>query len=61
MILYCFHEVLPVEAKHIAHDILREDALVLEVVDGVERADLLVAMDDVARGRFRDQAAVFRK
>ena len=37
-------EVLPVEAKHIAHDILREDALVLEVVDGVERADLLVAL-----------------
>lgn len=37
-------EVLPVEAEHIAHDILREDALILEIMDGVERADLLVAL-----------------
>ena len=45
----------------------RPDDVVGDVLHGAVfvfiyvRADLLVAMDDVARGRFRDQAAVFRK
>ena len=37
-------EVLPVEAEYIAHDVLREDALILEIVDCVERADVLVTL-----------------
>ena len=37
-------EVFPIQPQNIRHDVLREHALIFEVVDGVERLDVLIAL-----------------
>ena len=37
-------EILPVNPKHVLHDVFREDALVFEIVNGEYGADALIAL-----------------